>query len=814
MAPRCLCVLALVAVLQVSCSELGPEEPGSDVLFPWGGRPDTGDRVHPSRVKRAWIIPPIRVSENSKQVPEKLVEIKSDKAFTSEVIYRLEGPGVDQDPKGLFEVEEDTGWILSLVPLDREQYSSFTLQAFALSKSGEKLETPSTIEIVVVDQNDHRPKFTQSEFVGYVPEFSIPGTAVTAVSATDGDDPTTENALLSYSIVAQESVPPFRINKTMFGVHNETGVIYTRDVGLDREVVEGFRLTLQVADMAGEGLSDLGSVLIHVTDINNHVPRFSPASYSVTAVENRELAEIGRVDVTDEDKPGSENWRAKYTVVRGDPQGHFAVRTDPVTNQGILSVVKPLDYESQMEYELVLTVENEAPLSPKGPQGPRSGATVSVAVANAQEAPRFRVDPLRLSVPESVDPGTILARNIAEDADDQNLRFEVQYDPERWISIDPQTGEIKARRKFNLRSPYVKNNIYRAVIKATDMDAGDDGGVSSSATVELILRETNDFAPVLVPQRGSVCRDAEPTPGLVLSAVDLDLPPQAAPFTFWLPEEPTTVNWTLIQINETHTLLQPLVDMELGLYSVPVRVSDSGTPSLSAAYVVTVAMCDCGVAGGCDTIAMALLGAGAGLSFPALLIIIGSTVLFLSLLFLALTVWSCRRRPVKQAGLLAGDSGEDVRDNVVNYDEQGGGEEDERGYNLDQLRNPNALFPPLAPALAPPTFSSPGSAPHRGKQPLRRDAPQRLPASARPRKPPADPNDIKDFIDDGVDEADRDPNVPPYDTALIYDQEGEGSAAGSLSSVVSSGSDGDQDYQHLNDWGPRFHKLADMYGPH
>lgn len=49
------------------------------------------------------------------------------------------------------------------------------LKAFALSPSGERLENPTTIEIVVLDQNDNRPAFTQSQFTGTVPEFSIPG---------------------------------------------------------------------------------------------------------------------------------------------------------------------------------------------------------------------------------------------------------------------------------------------------------------------------------------------------------------------------------------------------------------------------------------------------------------------------------------------------------------------------------------------------------------------------------------------------------------------------------------------------------------
>lgn len=54
--------------------------------------------------------------------------------------------------------------------------------------------------------------------------------------------------------------------------------------------------------------------------------------------------------------------------------------------------------------------------------------------------------------------------------------------------------------------------------------------------------------------------------------------------------------------------------------------------------------------------------------------------------------------------------------------------------------------------------------------------------------------------------------MPPYDTALIYDYEGDGSAAGTLSSILSSGADEDQDYDYLQDWGPRFARLADLYG--
>ncbi|XP_016101352.1 cadherin-15-like [Sinocyclocheilus grahami] len=638
---------------QVTQSDLKPA-----VLYPWRHR-SAGPQV---RVKRDWIIPPIRVSENSKQVPEDLVQIKSDKVFTGEVIYMLEGPGVDQDPKGLFEIDEKTGWIKSKMPLDREKHKSFKLKAFALSPSGERLESPTTIEIYVLDQNDHRPEFTQKEFVGTIPEFSVPGTSVMQVTAIDSDDPMTENAALSYSIIGQESIPPHGINKTMFGINNKTGVIYTRDVGLDRDVVQSFRLTLQVADMSGMGLTSTGRAIIHISDINNHAPKFH--------------SEIARPAL----------------------------------------------------------------------------------------------------------------------------------DPENWLAINHATGQITARRSFNIRSPHVRNNIYSAIVKVIDQDAD---GISATATLEVNLWETNDYPPVLIPLSGTVCSDRDRDKlGLLLSAVDEDMSPQADPFTFYIADQNVAANWTIITLNETHAVLQPLIDIEKGEFSIPVVVSDSGSPSLSSNALVNVTVCPCDRFGDCKSYTAVIFGTKTGISFIALMIIMGCIALLLFLIVLAVAVKGCTRQNIRKGGgLLVGASDDDIRDNVFHYDEQGGGEEDEDAFNIDFLRNPSDMVP------APASFSPQDCSLPRGKQPLRKDAPHNLPSPTYPRKPPGDPTDIEDFINVGLDAADNDPNVPPYDTALIYDYEGDGSVAGSLSSIASMGSDGDQDYDYLNDWGPRFKKLANMYDP-
>lgn len=793
LAGQFLLLLALCQVWLSSQTEQHGLNPA--ILYPW--RQANGGLA---RVKRDWIIPPIRVLENSKMIPENLVQIKSDKVSLGEVIYKLEGPGVNQEPKDLFEIDEKTGWIMSKMPLDREKYNSFTLKAFALSPSGERLESPTTIEIYVLDQNDNRPNFTKPMFEGSVPEFAPPGTSVMRVKAEDKDDPMTDNAALSYSIVKQESIPPNRADKNMFGIRETTGEIYILE-GVDREEIQAFNLTLQVADMSGMGLTSTGHAIVNITDINNHAPKFNPDKYKFYAVENALADGIGRVNATDGDEPGGRNWKVQYDIVQGDPNSHFSISTDPVTNQGILSVIKSLDYESSPTHELVLSVSNMVPLEGASFEPPPSSATVSIVVINENEAPRFYSDPILVKVPESIVPGTVIVQNIAHDPDNARLRFEISHDPEKWLAINRDTGEVTARRAFNIRSPHVKDNIYRAMIKVSDADTD---GISTAGTLEITLTETNDHSPQLFPLSATMCSNRD-TPGILLSATDEDMPPHSAPFTFSIP---FTANWSVSQINDTHALLQHLVEVESGEFFLSVLVSDSGAPQLASFSFINITICPCNAEGECKATFDAIFGNRVGISLIALIVIMSCIALLFVLLLLAVAVGACRRHHMKKGGgLLVGVSDDDIRDNVFNYDEQGGGEEDENVFNIDLLRNPSDIVPSPSP------YASPVSGLPRGRQPLRKDAPHNLPSPTYPRRPPADPTDIEDFINDGLEAADNDPNVPPYDTALIYDYEGDGSLAGSLSTLASTNSDGDQDYDYLNDWGPRFKKLANLYDP-
>ena len=62
------------------------------------------------------------------------------------------------------------------------------------------------------------------------------------------------------------------------------------------------------------------------------------------------------------------------------------------------------------------------------------------------------------------------------------------------------------------------------------------------------------------------------------------------------------------------------------------------------------------------------------------------------------------------------------------------------------------------------------------------------------------------------DRIDRDPDATPFDDLRHYAYEGDGNSGGSLSSLNSGTSDADLEFDYLHNFGPRFKKLADMYG--
>lgn len=49
-----------------------------------------------------------------------------------------------------------------------------------------------------------------------------------------------------------------------------------------------------------------------------------------------------RLKTTDLDLKGTDNWEAVFDIQKGNEAGYFSIKTDPITNEGILMLDKVL----------------------------------------------------------------------------------------------------------------------------------------------------------------------------------------------------------------------------------------------------------------------------------------------------------------------------------------------------------------------------------------------------------------------------------------------------------------------------------------
>lgn len=54
-----------------------------------------------------------------------MLQIRSDKETSQEIVYSLTGPGVDQNPQGRFSVDRKTGFVKVHSILDREEFAQY-----------------------------------------------------------------------------------------------------------------------------------------------------------------------------------------------------------------------------------------------------------------------------------------------------------------------------------------------------------------------------------------------------------------------------------------------------------------------------------------------------------------------------------------------------------------------------------------------------------------------------------------------------------------------------------------------------------------
>nr|XP_014977255.1 desmocollin-3 isoform X1 [Macaca mulatta] len=540
------------------------------------------------RAKRRWAPIPCSMQENSLgPFPLFLQQVESDAAQNYTVFYSISGRGVDQEPLNLFYIERDTGNLFCTQPVDREEYDVFDLIAYASTADGYSADLPLPLPIRVEDENDNHPVFTEAIYNFEVSESSRLGTTVGVVCATDRDEPDTMHTRLKYSILQQTPRSP-----GLFSVHPSTGVITTVSHYLDREVVDKYSLIMKVQDMDGQffGLIGTSTCIITVTDSNDNAPTFRQNAYEAFVEENAFNVEILRIPVEDKDLINTANWRVNFTILKGNENGHFKISTDKETNEGVLCVVKPLNYEENHQVNLEIGVNNEAPFTRDIPRVTAlNRALVTVHVRDLDEGPECTPAAQYVRIKENLAVGSKINGYKAYDPETRNgngLRYKKLHDPKGWITIDEISGSIITSKILDREVETPKNELYNITVLAIDKD-----NRSCTGTLAVDIEDINDNPPEILQEYVVICK---PKMGYTdILAVDPDEPVHGAPFYFSLPNTSPEISrlWSLTKVNDTAARLSYQKNAGFQEYTIPITVKDRA--GQAATKLLRVNLCEC-----------------------------------------------------------------------------------------------------------------------------------------------------------------------------------------------------------------------------
>ncbi|XP_020323907.1 cadherin-20 [Oncorhynchus kisutch] len=744
------------------------------------------------RVKRGWVWNQFFVLEEYTGLePLYIGKLHSDMDLgDGSIKYILSGDGAGTT----FTIDDSTGDIHAIKRLDREVKAQYLLKAQAWNRQTDRpLEPESQFIVKIQDINDNEPKFQDGPYQATIPEMSTIGTEVIRLTATDADDPTYGNsARVVYSILQGQ---PY------FSVEPKTGEVRVSLAGMDREVREIYSIIIQAKDMGGQlgGLAGTTVVNITLSDVNDNPPMFDQKLYQMSVLESAPVGSVvGRIRAKDRDI--GINAEMRYSIIDGDGRDTFDISTDPTNLFGIITIKKPLNFESKASYTLKIEGANTHLDHRFLDKGPFSHVTiVHVSVEDIDEPPEFSSAAYYIEVSEEAEIGTVFTTVSARDPDASNnsIRYSIEMttDLGKYFYIDITSGALMTVVALD-REELSWHNI---TVLAMEMS---NPSMIGSVSVAVKILDVNDNPPSLTHYfEAFVCESAKAGQLIqTVTAIDPDDPLAGQQFYYSLaPEAANNPNFTLRdnQDNTAWILTRRggWSQQDQSVYYLPIFISDGELPVQTSTSTLTIRVCSCDVEGNVMSCNAEAYHLPASLSRGALIAILACIFVMLVMILLMLSLRSHRKKPYLH------DEEDNVHENIVRYDDEGGGEEDTEAFDIAAMWNPHeahlvgkqrqdmlpeieslSRYVPIA------CVGWPGSVCVGGD------------------------SNVQGYVLSKLLEADLDPCAPPYDSLQTYAYEGEGSVAESLSSLQSGCSNTDHEYDYLNDWGPRFKKLAEMYG--
>ena len=395
---------------------------------------------------------------------------------------------------GYFDIGTGSGNLFIAQPLDAETVQ--TAELIVETTDGTFI-TSVAITITIIDINEYPPSMNPVNAMS-IPENVPVGTILYTLTTSDAD---ISEAEFSYTITGGDPDQQFSVGTT-------SGDIQLHKA-LDRELVDSYVLTVQVADGIGADalFSDI-EITFNIDDVNDNYPLCEQTTYTVSLPENSAGQVIILPVCADADTIASP--MMKYEIISGNEDGIFSINEDT----GQIDLIGNLDYETKATHELRCEIDDQG-----NPSNFVSTISVIVHVEPINEYnPQFtETETFDVIFDENTPVGTSVTEIKAFDndtgVDHADIRFSISNgNTNNVFAINPRTGVITLVKSLD----YESVTDYSLTVTAKD-SVGSVDALSADFVVHINLNDVNDITPQCSPALVSETHDEDLVIGSVVA---------------------------------------------------------------------------------------------------------------------------------------------------------------------------------------------------------------------------------------------------------------------------------------------------------
>uniref|UniRef100_A0A8C1D163 Cadherin EGF LAG seven-pass G-type receptor 2 n=1 Tax=Cyprinus carpio carpio TaxID=630221 RepID=A0A8C1D163_CYPCA len=322
----------------------------------------------------------------------------------------------------VFEIDSRSGVIRTRGLVDREMVDSYVLLVEANDQGrdpGPRSATAS-VHIIVEDDNDNAPQFSEKRYIVKVPEDLTPNTEILQVTATDQDRG--NNAVVHFSIMSGNT-------RGQFYIDAQTGKLDLVSQ-LDYEMNKEYTLRIRAQDGGRPPLSNIsGLVTVQVLDVNDNAPIFVSTPFQATVLENVPVG-YSVIHIQAIDADAGDNSRLEYRLTETTPNFPFTINN----STGWIVVASELDRESVDFYSFGVEARDH------GAPAMSSSASISMTILDVNDNnPEFTQKAYYMRLNEDASIGTSV---VTVSAVDQDINSVVTY----------QISSGNTRNRFSITS--------------------------------------------------------------------------------------------------------------------------------------------------------------------------------------------------------------------------------------------------------------------------------------------------------------------------------------------------------------------------